>query len=182
MSESLLERDAIIYHEMMAHVPLFTHRKPHHVAILNDDDQGILREVSKHATVTHCHASLEHIEPASLDILIVGGPAPQSDFAHYFSCLHADGILIQLCESPFQLSELKSTLQKLKTAGFHDSLPLQLPGWRSAVMAIKYGTIKRPREKDIFNKSFVTRYYNFDVHKAAFAIPEFMRLELEIYG
>ena len=33
-------------------------------------------------------------------------------------------------------------------------------------------------EKDIFNKSFSTRFYNLDVHKAAFALPEFMRIEL----
>ena len=74
--------------------------------------------------------------------------------------------------------------QSILSAGFFDVLPLHFPepgftsGWRAAMMAMKQGTIKRPREKDIFNKAFTTRYYNLDVHRAAFALPEFMRKEL----
>jgi len=53
-------------------------------------------------------------------------------------------------------------------------------GSRTAIMAIKTGTFKRIREKDIYNKPFATKFYNFDMHKAALALPEFVREELAI--
>jgi spermidine synthase len=186
MPEPLLDRDATIFYEMMAHTPLFAHRKPQTIAILYDDTRGISQEVSKHIGVSRIMYNLAEAEPSALDILIIAKPESHTHFGDYFIRLHADGILIQLAESPFQLEKIKFTQQKLKATGFHDVLALQFPqpnfasGWRSAVMAIKQGTIKRPREKDIFNKEFSTHYYNLDVHKAAFALPEFMRLELEI--
>ena len=46
-------------------------------------------------------------------------------------------------------------------------------------MATKRAAFKRVREKEIFNRPFTTRYYNYDVHKAALVLPEFMRSELE---
>ena len=187
MSEPLLDRDAIILHEMMAHVPLFTHQKPQTIAVINDCNQGIVQEVLKHPTVKQVwQNNTPTTEPDALDAVIIADRPQDIDIDYYFSRLLSEGILIQLSESPFQLSELKKTQQHLKAVGFADILPLQFPqpsfksGWRSAIIAIKEGTIRRPREKDIFNKSFATHYYNLDVHRAAFALPEFMRLELEV--
>lgn len=45
------ERDEFIYHEMMAHVPLFAHPVPHEVLIIGGGDGGMLREVVKHQRV-----------------------------------------------------------------------------------------------------------------------------------
>ncbi|MEW8014086.1 MAG: polyamine aminopropyltransferase [Candidatus Sedimenticola endophacoides] len=45
------ERDEFIYHEMMAHVPLFAHGAPRRVLIIGGGDGGMLREVIKHAPV-----------------------------------------------------------------------------------------------------------------------------------
>lgn len=42
------ERDEFIYHEMFAHVPLFTHPNPKNVLIVGGGDGGLLREVVKH--------------------------------------------------------------------------------------------------------------------------------------
>ncbi|EKD73969.1 MAG: hypothetical protein ACD_45C00123G0003 [uncultured bacterium] len=206
--DSLFERDITIYHEMMSHVPLFAHRNPRKIAILNDPDRGIEQEVLKHPTVTevwqiaqtkHDHTSkdprvkdcygtfsqcLKRLKPESLDIVIINNHPLPPHINHYFKLLSAEGILIQQSDSPFKLHALKSMQQDILTAGFYDVLPLHFPqpsytsGWRSAMMATKHGTIKRPREKDIFNKPFSTCYYNLDVHKAAFALPEFMRKEL----
>ncbi|MFP4106066.1 MAG: polyamine aminopropyltransferase [Phycisphaerae bacterium] len=46
------ERDEFIYHEMMTHVPMFTHTGPRSVLIIGGGDGGILREVLRHETVT----------------------------------------------------------------------------------------------------------------------------------
>jgi len=45
------ERDEFIYHEMLAHVPLFSHPAPKDVLIIGGGDGGLLREVVKHAEV-----------------------------------------------------------------------------------------------------------------------------------
>ncbi|HSW69994.1 MAG TPA: hypothetical protein VLI69_07595 [Gammaproteobacteria bacterium] len=204
MSESLFDQDELIYREMMAHTPLFAHRKPETIAIWNDLDGGITPEILRHDTVNtvwqiegsehsdsrvkyfsgHINEFLLQAEKDSLDVLIIGDLADKIDFQHCINALRAEGLLVQICESSFNLSALKNTQQQLKNAGFQDILPLNFPqphfvsGWRAAMMAIKEGTIKRPREKDIFNKTFITGYYNLDMHKAAFALPEFMREEL----
>ncbi len=46
------ERDEFIYHEMMVHVPLYTHPHPQRVLIIGGGDGGALREVLRHPTVT----------------------------------------------------------------------------------------------------------------------------------
>ncbi|MDC9605792.1 polyamine aminopropyltransferase [Xenorhabdus griffiniae] len=42
------ERDEFIYHEMMAHVPLFAHGQAQKVLIIGGGDGGMLREVCRH--------------------------------------------------------------------------------------------------------------------------------------
>jgi spermidine synthase len=45
------ERDEFIYHEMLAHVPLFSHPAPRDVLIIGGGDGGLLRETLKHPDV-----------------------------------------------------------------------------------------------------------------------------------
>ena len=45
------ERDEFVYHEMVAHVPLFTHPSPKHVLVVGGGDGGVIREVLKHESV-----------------------------------------------------------------------------------------------------------------------------------
>lgn len=48
------ERDEFIYHDMLAHVPLYTHPDPRRVLIIGGGDGGSAREVLRHPTVEHC--------------------------------------------------------------------------------------------------------------------------------
>lgn len=45
------ERDEFIYHEMIAHVPLFVHPNPRRVLVIGGGDGGTVREVLRHAAV-----------------------------------------------------------------------------------------------------------------------------------
>ena len=45
------EKDEFVYHEMVAHVPLFTHPNPRHVLVVGGGDGGVIREVLKHPSV-----------------------------------------------------------------------------------------------------------------------------------
>ena len=44
-------RDEFVYHEMVAHIPLFTHPKPEHILVVGGGDGGVIREVLKHSSV-----------------------------------------------------------------------------------------------------------------------------------
>ena len=48
------DRDEFVYHEMIAHVPLFTHPCPRNVLIIGGGDGGTAREVLKHKSVEQC--------------------------------------------------------------------------------------------------------------------------------
>ena len=48
----LSERDEFIYHEMIAHVPLFVHPSPKRILVIGGGDGGTMREVLKHRSVT----------------------------------------------------------------------------------------------------------------------------------
>ena len=47
----LTERDEFSYHEMMAHLPLFSHANPKRVLIVGGGDGGLLKQVCRHASV-----------------------------------------------------------------------------------------------------------------------------------
>ena len=50
----LSERDEAVYHEMLVHVPLFTHPCPKKVLIIGGGDGGTAREVLRHSSVHQC--------------------------------------------------------------------------------------------------------------------------------
>ncbi len=45
------EKDEFVYHEMVAHVPLFTHTNPKNVLVVGGGDGGVIREILKHPQV-----------------------------------------------------------------------------------------------------------------------------------
>lgn len=45
------EKDEFIYHELIAHVPLFAHSNPERVCVIGGGDGGTVREVLKHPSV-----------------------------------------------------------------------------------------------------------------------------------
>ena len=187
MNNAALEQDKVIFHEMMSHPAIFSHPNPQKIAVMGDVEGHILKEVLKHPTIKDVSPmtadKIEKITSESFDIFISATETNAVLFAHYFSILRQNGILIQQCGSLFHLEELKNTATHLQKAGFCDLQIIHFPqpnsplGSRSALMAVKQGTFNRVREKDIFNKTFKTHYYNFDVHKAALALPEFIRQE-----
>ncbi|MCR9205942.1 MAG: polyamine aminopropyltransferase, partial [Halobacteriovoraceae bacterium] len=48
------ERDEYSYHDMIAHVPLFTHPHPKNVLVIGGGDGGTAREVIRHPSVEKC--------------------------------------------------------------------------------------------------------------------------------
>ncbi len=44
-------KDEFVYHEMISHIPLFTHPNPKQVLVVGGGDGGVIREVLKHPSV-----------------------------------------------------------------------------------------------------------------------------------
>jgi len=126
----------------------------------------------------------------SVDIIIVDstdpvGPAEglfnEAFYRQCLRCLRPDGILIQQSESPlFHLDLIETMHQTMKAAGFSHTRSLFFPqfiypsGWWSGTLAGK-GDLTAFREQDARDQPFATRYYNADIHRAAFVAPEFFR-------
>jgi len=132
----------------------------------------------------------------SIDVIIVDstdpvGPAEGLFSAPFFrDCLKAlrpGGLLVQQSESPlFHTDKIIVPLHKaMREAGFQDTRTLHYfqcsypSGWWTSTMACKDGAIGGFREDDVANRPFETLYYNADIHRAAFATPEFLRRALE---
>ena len=58
------ERDEFIYHDMIAHVPLFTHPNPKSVLIIGGGDGGTAREVLR-------HKNIERVVEVEIDEMVV---------------------------------------------------------------------------------------------------------------
>ena len=59
------DREEFVYHEMIAHVPMFTHSNPKRVLIIGGGDGGTLREVIRHPSVEK--ATMVEIDPLVVD-------------------------------------------------------------------------------------------------------------------
>ncbi len=129
--------------------------------------------------------------PGSVDVVIVDSTDPVGpaeglfNAAFYASCFRAlrqGGILVQQSESPIaHLHLIKSMRGEMSKAGFGALRTLTFPqpcyptGWWSCTMARKGADLTEFRERGAAAKTFPTRYYNVEIHRAALAQPEFMR-------
>ena len=59
---NVADKDEFVYHEMMTHVPLFTHPNPATVLVIGGGDGGIVREIGKHSQIRQI--DLVEIDPA----------------------------------------------------------------------------------------------------------------------
>lgn len=200
MAKELAEHNSIIFYEMMTHPALFSHPHPQKIVLISNE-LHLQQEILKHPSVTelwqltNLRLSEQPTDPRvtyyaeditslpknAFDVLIIATPFVANTIHHGAPLLHSNGVLIQQGDSPFELDLPKKIHASLHASGFRDIQLLHFPqpsfasGWRFAMMTTKQSHFKRIREKDIFNKPFITHYYNFDTHKGSLAVPEFMR-------
>jgi spermidine synthase len=98
----LSERDEFVYHEMLAHVPMFTHPKPKRVLIIGGGDGGTAREVLKHNSVIH--VDMVEIDKTVVDASKAHFPGV-GDFENpKLNVLYEDGIaFIQNVKNPYDV-------------------------------------------------------------------------------
>ncbi len=130
---------------------------------------------------------------ASVDIIIIDstdpiGPAQglfhREFYGACFNALRQDGLIIQQSESPLAHwdSITRPMHHEMQVAKFKQTKTLFFPvpvypsGWWSATMAAKED-IHLVRDKDAKQLAFDTMYYNYDIHLAAFAMPNFIKIK-----
>ncbi len=140
---------------------------------------------------------MEQAPPGSLDIVIVDSTDPIGPGevlftpAFYSACYRAldeGGLVVQQSESPLiHLPIVERIHRSLHGASFHTTQTLFFPqpvyptGWWSATIGTKGIGLNGFREADVAASDIETRYYNAEVHRAAFAQPEFFRQASETW-
>ena len=223
------ERDEFIYHEMIAHVPLFTHPHPKNVLIIGGGDGGTAREVLKHKKIKKCdlveidsmvvNACKKYLKSIGsafsnpllkiyfedgaafikakknyYDVVIVDSADPIGPgkilfeapfYKNVFQALKPDGLMVAQGESPLYEQKLQKKLLKtigkvFPLAGFYNYGNLTYPGgvWSFLFASKKYHPIKDFKAGRVKNSAFPFRYYNKEIHQAAFSQPEFTKKNL----
>ncbi|MBM7645405.1 spermidine synthase [Scopulibacillus daqui] len=91
------EKDEFVYHEMVAHVPLFTHPNPKHVLVVGGGDGGVLREIVKHPEVEK--ATLVEIDGKVIEYSKKYLPSIASAFDHEKVEVKVDDGFMHIAES-----------------------------------------------------------------------------------
>ena len=223
------ERDEFIYHEMLAHVPLFAHENPASVLVVGGGDGGILREVVKHrevrrivhveidaAVIEMSRKYLPHHSAGAFDdprvelvisdglkyvqetdekfhVIISDSTDPEGPGEALFTenfyrgchrCLNDGGVLATQNGVCFlQLDEVKATAGHLRKI-FRDShfFSAAVPTYVGGIMAFGWATDNedlRQTALDVLadrfeNSGIGTRYYNPAIHRASFALPQYV--------
>jgi spermidine synthase len=105
---------------------------------------------------------------------------------HCFDRLEKDGIFISQTESPFFNAETISRVHRNLKAIFPvselytASIPTYPSGlWSFAFSSKKYHPVRDIKRKYFTDLKLNTKYYNLDVHEAAFKLPTFVRKLVE---
>jgi spermidine synthase len=225
----LTERDEFVYHEMIAHVPLFVHPSPKRVLVIGGGDGGTAREVLKHnavervvmveideVVVTACRRHLPAVSQAlddpRLEIIFADGIQYVAETAERFDVAMVDstdpigpgvglfekpfygnmarilatqGILVTQAESPFYDLEFQQTLLSNQRPYFkklHTYLYTTL-AYVGGLYCFGFASKDLCPLTDFDPYRFAaagitTRYYNAQIHRAAFMLPQFLQESL----
>lgn len=220
------EKDEFVYHEMLTHVPVFSHPKPSEVLVIGAGDGGTVRELVKHKEIKKvtmveidgdvikvCKKFLPTIssqfgnkrlnlivgdgikyvkdKKKKFDVVLLDssdpvGPAKglfsKDFFKNVYNILNSDGILCAQTESPFMDRHvIRDSYRILKQIFpivkiYYATIPTYPSGtWTFTIGSKKYDPIMNFDIKRAMASKFNTKYYNEDVHRGAFMLPQFIK-------
>ena len=132
--------------------------------------------------------------PGSIDLIIIDSTDPVGPAEglfgkkFYLDCIKAlapDGMLVQQSESPLlHLSLIQEMHAAMREAGFAETTLLHFPqviypsGWWSGSIAYKRAGSRVARLDEGAIAALDTQYYNAETHRAAFALPTYVKKAL----
>ena len=219
------ERDEFIYHEMIAHVPLFVHPRPRRVLVIGGGDGGTVREVLRHRGVERCtlveidrlvvETAKRHLPGTSrslsskrarvliddgvrfvretaerFDVILVDSTEPFGPARELFGrsfyrdvrrVLADDGIVVSQAGSPFYELDALRRLCRILRSSFRVVAPylftnLTYPGglWAFTFSSKGLRPVEDFKPGRVKAAGLPLRWYNAEVHRAAFALPTFI--------
>ena len=220
------ERDEFVYHEMIAHVPMFLHPRPRRVLVIGGGDGGTVREVLRHKTVERCvlveidglvvEASRKYLPLTAgklsdrraviriedgvkfvretderFDVVIVDSTEPFGPAKELFGTafykdvkrvLTENGIVVSQAGSPFyEITTIKNLDRILKpifpVVDAYLFTNLTYPGglWAFTFASKGLRPVRNFQPQRVKAAKMPLKWYNAEVHAAAFALPEFVR-------
>lgn len=223
------EKDEFVYHDMITHVPMFTHPDPKNVLVIGGGDGGTAREVLRHSSVEHCtmveidgvvvDACKEFIPQTSkdlshpkltlliddgvkfvreakesgsrFDVIIVDSSEPIGPstplfglefYQDIYSILNEDGIVVSQGESPYYHQEMQVKLMSILSETFpktniYNYANLTYPGgfWSFTYASKSLCPLNDFKSDRLNNSNLDFEYYNEEIHRASFAIPNFQK-------
>lgn len=222
--------DEFVYHEMMAHTPLFAHGSPKTALIIGGGDGGLLNEALKHPSIEQVtmveldggvvDISRAHMPEISngafddprtnliigdgakfatetdqrFDVIMIDSTDPRGPGEVLFSkafyadckrCLNPGGILVTQNGVPFlQGQELVDSVTHFRSL-FADgsAYVMTVPTYAFGMMALGWASDDAgARTADLATlearyaaAGFETQYYTPEVHRAAFALPMYVK-------
>lgn len=224
------EREEYMYHEMIAHVPLYLHPNPKRVLIIGGGDGGVARECVRHecveeVTMVEIDGKVVELakkylptvskamreENPKLKVIIGDGIAYMEEAEDYYDviivdcsdpigpgeglfteefykntlkALKEDGLFVQQTESPF----LHQPLVKKVYSYIEKNFPIAslfmtyIPIYPSGMHCFTIGSKKYDPKKWEPNREIMApmKYYNYELQKAVFALPNFVKEYLGI--
>ncbi len=131
------------------------------------------------------------------DIIIVDSTDPigpgeglftESFYKDCFKALTKDGIMVNQCESPYypnNAREMKRSYSKIKNIFpicevYQYNMPTYASGhWLFGFASKKYHPLKDFKRFEFKEKLNYTKYYNEDIHRGSFALPNYVKNNLE---
>ncbi len=225
------EWDEHAYHEMLTHVPMFTHPGPEKVLVVGGGDGGTIREVLKHPTVKeaflceidehvirlsqkHLPALASSLDDPRVKIVYEDGAKFVKGHKNYFDIILIDssdpiGPATVLFSEEFY-SSMRDSLREGGIAAtqsesffYHGDIVQKLTGYAKKLFPIpgyyftvvptypsgiigftfcskKYHPLKDVDEKRIAALQPMLQYYNYAIHRGAFALPSFIASRIDI--
>jgi spermidine synthase len=149
------ERDEFVYHEMLVHLPLLTHRDPRRVLVIGGGDGGSVREVLK-------HPSVEQVVLAEIDERVV---EVARCFLPTISCaLHDPRVRLQIGDGIRHVQENPNTYDVILVDSTDPVGPavglFSADFYRSVHAALRPGGVFAAQtESPFFNQDLIKRVY-----------------------
>lgn len=168
-----------IYSEMMVHVPVCTNKVPKNVLIISNNAKPLEAEMMKHTDIEFksigCSMDgLRAEDDKSFDVIISEMDADAAVVAHISRILKDDG---QLGMTHKSLDDVQSNKILMQILGnyFKVIMPYNIGNGSTALLSSKE---YHPTADIILQRSDMLddlKYYNCDIHIAAFAMPNYIR-------
>ncbi|KAG2066626.1 hypothetical protein BDR04DRAFT_1136654 [Suillus decipiens] len=186
------ERDEFSYQEMIAHLPLASHPNPKKVLVIGGGDGGVVREVLKHDTVEE--VVLCDIDEAVIRVskkylphmsALLDSPRVKVFVGDGFKFLAENeatyDVIITDSSDPLHISLIANLLQSTRDLFAVSQYAFTtIPTYPSGQIGFLVCSKEPGRDLSVPARRVTnTRYYNENVHRAAFVLPQFAQSFLE---